>query len=591
MGCFPAPIKSKINMVTEESESQSSKKNKSKNISIKDEKSNMEEEKQEKSEQKEKADQKEKESINLKKKKSQPTVIKSSTGNLEKICTIKNFKITQGMMVGDSGSDPFKHYEKLDVLGEGSFGVVFRVVHRHTGFIRAMKIIDKQSAALDQDSETSLINEINILKTLDHPNILKVFEYFNTNKKLYIISELCTGGELFDKIQKERKFSEKVTAFIMKQVISAVYFCHLNKVIHRDLKPENIIIVSEKEALKEFYQIKVIDFGTSDKLKKNKMLTMQIGTPYYIAPEVLESFYNEKCDLWSCGVIIYILLCGSPPFFAEKDEEIYKLVKKGKYSMSGKEWSLVSNEAKDLIKQLLTKDIAKRFSAEQVLNHVWFKKMNKILEKENKVSDYKIITIAKNLRGFNANKKLQQATLAYIVHNMLKKEETDEFRKIFLEFDSNGDGRLTKEKLINGLNKVMTPEEAKTEVEKIIGIIDVDGNGFIEYEEFLRAAMNKERILTEKNLQAVFNLFDNDRSGKISIGEIRNILGGDSDLKISDEVWSQIVNDMDGNGDGEVEFKEFKAMMNKLLDSREIVRYKKNRQTRISVKTKMKFDG
>lgn len=591
MGCFPAPKQIKINILTEDTESELVKKIKSKNISIKvnnDEKLLAEENGDLKS----LKEPKENESIKLENKKSLIAELKPNSNNLNiKISTLKNFKVTQGIMVCDSGSDPFKYYEKLDVLGEGSFGVVFRVAHKQTGFIRAMKIIDKQSAALDHDSETSLINEINILKTLDHPNILKVFEYFNGKKKLYIISELCTGGELFDKIQKERKFSEKVTAYIMKQVLSAVYFCHLNKVIHRDLKPENILLESEKEASKELFQIKVIDFGTSDKIKKNKMLTMQIGTPYYIAPEVLVASYNEKCDLWSCGVIMYILLCGSPPFFAEEDEEIYKLVKEGKFSMSGKDWMVVSPEAKDLIRHLLTKDISKRLSAQQALDHAWFKKMNHILKKENKISDEKILTIAGNLKVFNANKKLQQATLAYIVHNMLKKEETDEFRKIFMEFDLNGDGRLTKEELIKGLNKVLTPEEAKAEVEKIIGIIDVDGNGFIEYEEFLRAAMNKERILTEKNLQAVFNLFDKDRSGKISISEIRNILGGEGDLKITDEVWSQVVSEMDNNGDGEVEFKEFKAMMNKLVDCREIVRHKKNRQTRISVKTKMKFDG
>lgn len=506
---------------------------------------------------------------------------KSNEKNIEaeskNISQLRDFKVTNGIMVQNLGADPFKFYEKLKVLGEGSFGTVFKVIHKPTGFIRAMKIIDKKSAALSDESEKTLINEIIILKSLDHPNIIKVNEYFNTKRKLYIVSELCTGGELFDKIQQEKIFTEKVAAHVMKQVLSAVYYCHSNKVIHRDLKPENILIESEKEAKKEFFQIKIIDFGTSDVIRKNTMLTKQIGTPYYIAPEILNNSYNEKCDLWSCGVILYIMLCGTPPFFAEDDEDIYNLVKAGKYDLSGSEWSDVSTEAKDLIRNLLIKDINKRFSAEQALNHEWFKKMESKIKLHNnqnpanKITDNKILRVAKNLKVYkHANKKLQQATLAYIVHNMLKKEETEEFRKIFLEFDANGDGRLTKEELILGLSKVMTPEEAKNEVDKVMSLIDVDGNGFIEYEEFLRAAMNKERILTEDNLKTVFNLFDKDHSGKISIAEIRNVLGGD--VQIPDEIWTEIVCEIDKNGDGEISFKEFKEMMNKLVDNQKLPR-------------------
>jgi len=590
MGCFPARKPLKINTLNKDCEGESAilLNNQQNKILIKELNLNFVNVKEKEKEKKEF----EEIDSDRKKKKSVIRNLKSiESSGTRRISTIKNFKLTVGLMVGDSGSDPFMHYEKQELLGEGSFGTVYRVIHKQTGFIRAMKIIDKQSTELDQDTEISLINEINILKTLDHPNIIKVFEYFNTQRRLFIISELCTGGELFDKITKEEKFSEKVTANIMKQVLSAISFCHLNKVIHRDLKPENILIVSEKESLEDLFEVKIIDFGTSDKIKNKTMLTLQIGTSYYIAPEVLESNYNEKCDLWSCGVIMYILLCGTPPFFAGEENEIFDLIKEGKYSFRAEDWEDVSEEAKDLIRHLLKRDISMRFSAQQALSHVWLKNMDVLLKKDRNVSKKKIVKVAENLKVFSANKKLQQATLAYIVHNMLKKEETDEFRKIFTEFDLNGDGRLTKEELIKGLIKVMTPEEAKKEVGRIIGIIDVDGNGFIEYEEFLRAAMNKERILTEKNLQAVFNMFDKDRSGKISIKEIRDILGGQGELKISNDVWSHVVSEMDGNGDGEVEFKEFKAMMNKLLDSPEIVRNKKKRITGLSMRQKIKFNG
>jgi len=566
MGCFPSHRHNKINGVSNEENESPEKTNKSSlkksyNVPLEEQNGNKNTNLK---------IVKTKQSIQCENEKSNDISIK------KKISSINNFKLTQGLLVGNSGTDPYKEYEKLEILGEGSFGIVFKVVHKKLKLIRAMKIIDKKSAALDHETEKSLINEINILKTLDHPNIIKVYEYYNTENKLYIISELCTGGELFDKIHKEKSFSERVAGHIMKQIFSAVNFCHNNKVIHRDLKPENILIETQKEEKKEFFHIKIIDFGTSDVIKKNKMFSMQIGTPYYIAPEILEGSYNEKCDLWSCGVIMYILLCGYPPFYAEEDKDIYKAVKSGKYSIIGKEWDNVSLEAKDLINNLLKKDISNRYSAEKALAHNWIRKNEKLSKEEYKISDEKILNVAENLKVFNANKKLQQATLAYIVHNMLKREETEEFRKIFIQFDLNGDGRLTKEELITGLNKVMTPEEAKAEVEKIIKIVDVDGNGFIEYEEFLRAAMDKERILSEKNLQNVFTFFDKDKSGKISINEIRKLLGGSGEIKITDEVWTQVVSEMDSNGDGEVEFKEFKDMMNKLVDCKDLLKIKKN---------------
>jgi calcium-dependent protein kinase len=485
----------------------------------------------------------------------------SSKVNIED--TRPGLKITEGMLVQGTEGDPYEFYEETKLLGEGAFGKVFKVFHKITKAVRAMKIINKQKAELGSEEEKALINEINILKSLDHPNIIKVYEYYNTKRRLFIISELCTGGELFDKISQDKFFNEKLSAHVMKQLISAVQFCHANGIIHRDLKPENILIESQEEAKKEYFTIKVIDFGTSDKIRKNKLMEKQIGTPFYIAPEVLNNAYNEKCDLWSCGVILYILLSGVPPFYGDTEEQIYARVKEGKYSMDGTEWEDISPEAKDLLKNLLKKEINKRFSAEQAMNHIWFKKMKEIMNFKE-VSKENLNRLAVNLKNFRANQKLQQATLAYIVHNLTKKEDVEELRKVFMEFDENGDGRLTKDELIKGLNKVMTPQEAVSEVNRIMDLIDVDGNGFIEYEEFLRASLNKEKILTQDNLKIVFNMFDKDKSGKITPQELKNVLGKDSN--ISDDVWKEIVGEIDGNGDGEISFNEFKQMMAKVAD-------------------------
>lgn len=214
--------------------------------------------------------------------------------------------------------------------------------------------------------------------------------------------------------------------------------------LFRDLKPENILL----EANKDFDQIKIIDFGTSLTFDPEKKLDEKLGTPYYIAPEVLKKSYNEKCDIWSCGVILYILLSGTPPFNGSNDNAIMQKVKSGKYSMSGSEWDSISDNAKDLIKKMLTYEHDKRISAEDCLKHKWITEM----------SDSKVdMTVAQgamsNLKGFKAEQKLKQATFAYIASQLLSKPEKEKLSKIFKDIDVNGDGKLSKEEIITGYDK------------------------------------------------------------------------------------------------------------------------------------------
>jgi len=221
-------------------------------------------------------------------------------------------------------------------------------VHRDTAAQRAVKVLKKSN--MDEDERRMLFNEINILKELDHPNIVKMFEFFEDDKRYYIVQEICKGGELFEEILARGKFTEKDAALLIKQVLSCINYCHANNIVHRDLKPENILLESNKE----FDQIKIIDFGTSLVYDPNKKLDEKLGTPYYIAPEVLNKNYGAKCDIWSLGVISYILLCGAPPFSGQTDNDIMKAVRAGKVSFAGDHWKGISDSAKDFISQLLT---------------------------------------------------------------------------------------------------------------------------------------------------------------------------------------------------------------------------------------------
>lgn len=226
---------------------------------------------------------------------------------------VDSIQINASRFVGRTEGKLRDFYRIGKVLGEGAFGEVRLCVHRDSGAQRAVKVLRKSH--MDEDEKRMLFNEINILKEIDHPNIVKMYEFFEDEKRYYIVTEICKGGELFDEILARGKFNEKDAAVLIKQVLSCINYCHSAKIVHRDLKPENILL----EQNKEFDQIKIIDFGTSLVYDPNKKLDEKLGTPYYIAPEVLGKSYGSKCDIWSIGVIVYILLSGIPPFNGKDD--------------------------------------------------------------------------------------------------------------------------------------------------------------------------------------------------------------------------------------------------------------------------------
>lgn len=230
--------------------------------------------------------------------------------------SIKNTPVTDDYLIGK-------------LLGEGSYGQVKLVIHKRNGFERAIKIIRKQE--LPEEEKKNLLKEVQILKGLDHPNIIKLFDMYEDQIYFYLVTEFCSGGELFDRIQKINCFTEKDAAKYIKQLLSAITYLHERNIVHRDLKAENLLFENENEDA----NMKLIDFGVSSEILKGAKLKETLGTPYYIAPEVLLQSYDEKCDVWSCGVILYILLCGYPPFNGADDNEILENVKKGEFCFYG----------------------------------------------------------------------------------------------------------------------------------------------------------------------------------------------------------------------------------------------------------------
>ena len=494
-------------------------------------------------------------------------VVKSKKGmtvdiKTSRINKVEDIGINATNFISEKTGTPLDDYVSDKKLGEGSYGAVFRVKNKDTGIYRAMKKFFIQNKQ-DKSKEKELLNEIEMLKKLDHPNIVKVFESYNTKEGYYIITEYCKGGELFDKIMSEAPFEESAAAYIMYQILSSVFYCHNLNIIHRDLKPENILIENEEKET-GYLNIKIIDFGTAKLFDKNKTEKSVIGSAYYIAPEVLNEKYNEKCDVWSCGVIMYILLSGAPPFNGD-DNEIIGKIKVGKYDLKADPWPKVSSEAKDLIKQMLQMNVLSRISAQKAMSHKWFKKF-KMRERFTNVGAEKLKQICENIKKHKSENKLQQAAFAFLVHNSLHLPEVKDIVKVFKNIDTNGDGRITREELCVALSRIYNVADTEEEVEEIFKQVDNDNNGYIEYEELIRASINKELVLTEPNLNYSFKYFDTDRSEQINIQEIAAVLFKDVDKTHAEELTRKLMTEFDINSDYNISLTEFKEMMTKLIN-------------------------
>jgi len=264
------------------------------------------------------------------------------------------------------GDELHRRYEVKEVLGTGAFATVKRAVKKSDKQEYAIKIIDKSK--LKKDELAVIHDEVSIMQKVNHPGCVRMFELFETSKKLYMVLELLRGGELFDRIVQKRHFSEKDAANVIKEVVQAIQYLHSIGVVHRDLKPENLLYATREETS----IIKLTDFGLAKFTVNQVKMATACGTPGYVAPEILMSLkYGPEVDLWSVGVILYILLCGFPPFFDENTANLYRAIKAGKYDFPSPYWDDVSDGAKNLVTRLLTVDPKQRATPAQVLAHPW----------------------------------------------------------------------------------------------------------------------------------------------------------------------------------------------------------------------------
>ena len=473
----------------------------------------------------------------------------------------KSIPVINETLISKNMGNPDKYYKRIKYLGSGSYGSVYMAKNIATDNIVAIKIIEKEEGNMIDDMEIQ--NEINILKKLSHPNIVKVYEFFDSPLNFFIITEFCKKGELFSYIKNV--YQEKQLSVLFYQVFSGLVYLHEKKILHRDLKLENIMVAeTEKDIItgEEYFWIKIIDFGTAKIFEKNKIEKSVIGSSYYIAPEVLNQRYNEKCDTWSIGVILYMCLVGSAPFDGKTDDEIIKRIKIGKYNKNDTRFLQHSEEVKDLVNKLLEKDINKRLSAKEALNHPWFEKYEGRRLFSNFLPE-DIKPYIENLFNYKYNSKLQELVIAFLVHNLSNNDETLIILKMFRHFNKKGDCKLTKKELTEGLYAYKNKTDVDEMVDVLFQRLDGDNNGFIEFEEFLRACIDKKTLMTKKKLKYAFKFLDKNNTNTLNVQKILNAFLTKANKEF-EAIFNITLKQVDKDNDGIINFNEFVELMLKI---------------------------
>mmetsp|Transcript_29921 Transcript_29921/g.88966 ORF Transcript_29921/g.88966 Transcript_29921/m.88966 type:complete len:519 (-) Transcript_29921:688-2244(-) len=449
-------------------------------------------------------------------------------------------------------------------LGEGAFSVVKEGTHKKAGSVFAIKVVTKSK--LTEEDAVALKDEISILKELKHPNIIHLYEVYEEPQYYYLVTEIVRGGELFDRVVSKSYYNEKEARDVCKILLGALAYCHENSVAHRDLKPENLLLLSDRNDT----DIKLADFGFAKKVSSDACLSTQCGTPGYVAPEILEGVkYGVKSDMWSIGVIVYILLGGYPPFIEENQRDLFRKIRKGQFEFHVEYWGQVSKGAKDLISALITVDPKKRLSAKEALQNSWITGSDASLEGKD---------LGKNLEAmktFNAKRKFKAAVKGVVATQKIKSfgkvkkgqvarkltdDEKADLKETFDMFDKDGGGTISLDELREVMKK-MGQTLTERELLEVFNEVDADKNGEIDFDEFTIMMQSTAGDRGERQeLVDAFAVFDEDGSGSTSKAEVKEIMEKFGQ-KLTEAELTQVMKEVDTDGDGQIDFEEFCQMM------------------------------
>lgn len=425
---------------------------------------------------------------------------------------------------------------KIDnkVIGSGMSGPV-QLATGADGVKYAVKSFKKQG--LSARRRADLKNEVEIYLALDHPHIARLIMVYETDEEIHLVMEFMEGGELYDRLSSRKTYTEELAADTAYQMLIAVAYLHANQIAHRDLKLENFLYEKKTND-----HLKLIDFGFAKFWDRSTMMSQACGSVHYVAPEVLAHAYTNKADMWSLGVITYMLLTGSPPFHGT-DTEVLKKVRAGMPHFSSR-FKRLSEPAQDFVKALMVVDAETRLSAEGALDHPWIKSKDR--GSETLIDD----DIKMSLRNFARASHFRRAVLSMMAWS-LSNEDRAELRQHFLALDKENKGTITHKQMKQILEEHYHIDSV--EAEAVFNSMDTDHDNEIAYSEFLAAALQGRVKVYEDVLRKTFSKFDQDDCGLITFDDLRKILGDD----FEESELQEMIREVDKNGDGQIQYDEF----------------------------------
>lgn len=452
----------------------------------------------------------------------------------------KNFESYRARVHTARCIDEDYEVEKSKVVGSGYSGPVRPGVSRLTHKRVAVKSFNK--GMLTPKRLDFLRSEVSVYLLMDHPNIARLLDVYEDETFVHIVMEFCSGKELYHRLVKRSRYSERDAAHTAYEMLLAVNYLHQHNVVHRDIKLENFLYEDPSDQAR----LKLIDFGFSKlwyPTSENCRLKASCGSIQYVAPEVLKGQYDEKCDMWSLGVVTYMLLVGEPPFEGFEDD-ILDNIQRCNYSFKSKRWRSISDSAKDFVRKLLVEDTTVRMSASEALNHPWIK----LLGVDDSVEVP--IDVLNDIRNFAMGNHLRRAALSMLAYT-LTSDEIHDLHSVFLTMDHSKDGTINLDELVEVMKDKLNITE--DEIEDIFGKLDRSHQGRIEYTNFLAATMASRIRLHEDLIRHLFDQFDADHNGRISLSDLRSVLGPTID---GDDI-TIILREADNDGDGTLDFEEF----------------------------------
>jgi len=440
-------------------------------------------------------------------------------------------------------------------IANGGYGKVFLAEDRHCP---GRTVAIKQVLSLDTDTLEMYRREAQTMQELDHPGICRLFEVYEDQEDVFLVMEYLSGGEVFEKLLDTGHLSEEQTADIIRQVTSALKYAHACGVAHRDLKPENICFCSPDSS-----QVKVIDWGLSSFFHQRQMKS-SVGSPTYAGPEVFSSqgktFYTSTCDLWSLGVLTYVLLSGRPPFWGGYHSQL-RAMKEERYPMQSGVWPQISENAKDFISRLLKADPESRMTTEDALKHPF------LTNRPVSTTNLDLKEVLENMVSFSATPRFFSLVIASAARQ-LNHTNVHRLSRVFSDLDTNNDGVLDEQEVLNAFYSVFGTEHVDVEqVKQVFSRLDLNATGKITYTEFCAAAMGREMGTQDGVLWSAFTAFDIHGDGdRIVEEEIEKVLANaNANATLSKAVCELVAHEImeayDSNNSGDISFTEFKQMM------------------------------